>query len=45
MRAFGKEQAARIMGNVTQLTYDGEPPPAAARRIPAALFAEAIPET
>src|SRR5688572_28867731 len=44
VRAFGKEQAARIMGNVTQLTYDGEhlPPQLAAFR-PRFLL-EAIPE-
>ncbi len=44
VRAFGKEQASRIMGNVTQLTYDGErlPPQLAALR-PRFLI-EAIPE-
>jgi enoyl-CoA hydratase/carnithine racemase len=44
VKAFGAEQAARIMGNVTQLTYDGKSlPPALAAFRPRFLL-EAIPE-
>ncbi len=44
MQAFGPDQAARIMGNIVQLTYDGTRLPAELDRLRPRFLLEAIPE-
>ena len=44
VQAFGAEQAARIMGNVVRLTYDGRRLPSELDRLRPRFLLEAIPE-
>jgi enoyl-CoA hydratase/carnithine racemase/3-hydroxyacyl-CoA dehydrogenase len=42
--AFGRERAARIMGNIVRLNYDGKTPPEELRALRPRFLLEAIPE-
>jgi hypothetical protein len=44
VQAFGPEQAARIMGNIVRLTYDGTRLPVELERLEPRFLLEAIPE-